>query len=86
MARLRHRGEQRGEGRAKVGADRRVIEEAGRRAGLKSGPDVRLDWGDMALVLTVGRYRQIVGVEDGDLSSTVLDRRAPVGSRRIAVG
>ena len=35
-------------------------------------------------VPTVGRNREIVGIEDGDLDSAILDRRAPVGSGRIA--
>src|ERR1700722_20247110 len=39
----------------------------------------------MAHVPAVGRYRQIVGVEDRDLDSAHLDRRAPVGSLYVAI-
>ena len=40
---LRHRGEQSGERLSQVGADRRVVEQAGRRAGLQGRTDVGLD-------------------------------------------
>src|SRR4029077_17548787 len=41
---------------------------------------------DMAEVPAVGRHGQIVGVEDRDLYSASLDRRAPVGSLYVAIG
>ena len=85
MTGLRHRGEQSGERGAKVGPNRSVIEETRRGAGLKGGTDARLDWSDMTLVPAVRRNREVIGVEDRDLDTAILDLRAPVGYRRIAV-
>ena len=85
VARLGHRGEQRRQRLPKVRPDRRVIEETRGGAGLQRRADVRLDRRDMALVPTVGRNCQIVGIEDRNLDPAIFDRRAPVCPRRIAV-
>src|SRR5580704_1700179 len=78
--------EQLGKVRSDVRVIRLVDEQARGGAGLQISADLRLEGIDMGVVPVVGRNPQVVGIEDGDLDSAILDRRAPIGSFYVAIG